>query len=382
MLFLPRAAQDEKAMGVLNNVGGGWRLFWVLQVIGSSFGLAILVVRLNGSGDTVNGGDRCESVWATHGCSIYSWFFVLNGYPLAVTVFSLLVTRAVSRPGFSVVPGGLDAPTRGCIWWRLSALGTCWALHRAATIWLFVPDTSYFVASTAVSGTVLFAARVAILRGRGRCCRRLKAACARGSQRFRPVDRSWRRWLFWSGLLLCLVRAAFEGGYQYITHVMHASPELEQEYLGVLEPARDVLDACYAVFDTVLDAWLVFGMGLAEIDSPSVLGVDPSRALPSLLWALVLGWCFFEAYLAVDHWVVFGALHVVDHGWYWSVFPAFIFAGDVLRLVWRLAVGTLLWGWTLEVRAVAYWTNANRLVRSFLWCMLIVFNAARENVIT
>lgn len=51
-------------MAVLNNVGEEWRLFWVLQAIGSSSGLAVLVVKLTGSGEnTVNDGDRCESSW-------------------------------------------------------------------------------------------------------------------------------------------------------------------------------------------------------------------------------------------------------------------------------------------------------------------------------
>lgn len=369
-------------MGVLKNVGGGWRLFWVLQVIGSSFGLAVLVVKLTGNGDTVSGGDRCESGWATFGCSIYGWFFILNGYPLAVTAFSLLATRSLSRPleedDQSVEPArGLVARTlrRNRLCFSLAL--ACWVCYRFVGVFLFVPQ-DYSLASTAVGGTALIAGGFALSCGCGSYCRRLKTACARGNQRFRPVDRRRRRLLFRSGLLLIVARGILDG----VDH--HGSPSESELYQSVVEPARDVLEACYAVFDSVVDAWLLFGMGLADLKSPSVLvqGADPSRPLSSVLWPMLAGCCLFEAYFALNHLIVIGVLDFVDRDWFWSVYPAFNVAGENVRLMWRITVGTLLWGWTREVRAVAYWLAANGLIWSFTWCTVIVVNAALDSVVT
>lgn len=373
MLFRPLGddVQDEKAMGVLRNVGAGWRLFWVLEVIGSSFWLAVLAVRLTGNRDTVQGGDpyRCESdVILSVGCSIYDWFFVLHMYPLAVTAFSLLVTRVVSRPASPVGPaGGLGAPSRGCNrpWSPLA--GVCWALYRVTADIVFALQSH--IVSTAVGVTALLAGGVALSCGRGYYGRRLRTAYGRGSQRFRPVDRKRRRLLFWIGLLFCAVRAV--------------SPRVLTSDLSPAA-ASDVLNACYAVYDSFVDAWLLFGMGLADLESPSVLlGVDPSRPLRSLLWPMLVGWSFFEGYTALRYWVVYGPMGVVvDPERYWRLFPAFALAGDIVRLAWSLTVGTLLWGWTGEVRAVAFWLAANRLIRSLLWCMLVISLAARELVVT
>ena len=379
-------------MGVLKNVGGGWRLFWVLQVIGLSFGLAVLVVKLSGSADTVDGGgdgggggERCESVWATTGCSIYSWFFILNAYPLAVTMFSLLVTRAaVSRPEVS-------APARNYSHGRLcvALAGLCWVGYRLAVTWMFVPQ-DYYVASTAtVGGAVLLLAGGAALSCRCGCARawrRLRAAYARGSPRFRQVDRRRRCLLFRSGLLLFVVRAVLEG--LFLHEVSY------EQRGGVIGPARDALVACYAAFDSVVDAWLVFGMGLAEIHSQSLSNDnncapggpvdDPGRRPPASprLRPMLVGWILFEAYLALQHWAVFGPLSVLGHGWYWRAYPALGLAGDVLRLAGSLAVGTLLWGWTREVRAVAYWIAANRLMSVVSWCLVMLVPAAVGRVVT
>eukprot|EP00752_Nemacystus_decipiens_P003893 g3575.t1 len=194
VLFI--ADVDEKAMGVLRNVGGGWRLFWVFQAVGSSFGLAVLVVKLTESADTVQGGDsnrdRCES-WFTPGCSIYDWYFVFNMYPLAVTAFSLLVTRAASRPESSVEPAGSPgAPSRRSDRLWLSLTGTCWVLYRALPTTVIAPQDFKPTVSTAVGVVALFTGGIALSCGCGYFCRRLKSAYARGSARFRTVDRKRR----------------------------------------------------------------------------------------------------------------------------------------------------------------------------------------------
>lgn len=177
------------------------------------------------------------------------------------------------------------------------------------------------------------------------------------------------------------VRAIFEGVHVVVDHGVEIPSDFKHEiyHSRVIEPGRDVFVACYAVFDSALAAWLVFGMELTEIKSPSFLGVNPSRrSLPSLLWPMLLGWCFYEGYLALNLWAFFGALGLVDHNWHW--YPAFEFADGMMGLVWKLMVGTLLCGWTLEVRAIAYWVAANNLVGNLLWCMVVILNAANDEV--
>lgn len=49
-------------MLVLKNIGEEWRFFWVLEAIGLSCGLALLVIKLTGNTETVNKGYRCEWV--------------------------------------------------------------------------------------------------------------------------------------------------------------------------------------------------------------------------------------------------------------------------------------------------------------------------------
>lgn len=88
-------------MMVLKNVRGEWRLFWVLEVIGLSFGLAVLVVKVTGSDGVIDNQDeesRCTKALEGIGCEIYEWSFILNSHPMAVTVCALLLTSVISRP--------------------------------------------------------------------------------------------------------------------------------------------------------------------------------------------------------------------------------------------------------------------------------------------
>eukprot|EP00752_Nemacystus_decipiens_P002686 g2511.t1 len=67
VLFI--ADVDEKAMGVLKNVTGRWRLFWVLESIGLSMFLAVFSIKVTGNSALVDkddgqsfGDDYCRNV--------------------------------------------------------------------------------------------------------------------------------------------------------------------------------------------------------------------------------------------------------------------------------------------------------------------------------
>ncbi|CAN0210178.1 unnamed protein product, partial [Scytosiphon promiscuus] len=204
VLFI--ADVDEKVMAVLKNVGGGWRLFWVLQVIGLSFGLAVLVVELTGNGDTVNAGNRCDSAWDTEGCSIYSWWFLLELYPLVVTVLSLLSARACSRPESSFTLRVLRPPSRD--WWGFSLFIACWGSYMAWVAWM--SSDIRILLGTGLGLCALVGVGLAIWRENTDFGRRLKLAYTVGGRRFRPVDKQRLRWLFWSGFVFFLVQAIVE----------------------------------------------------------------------------------------------------------------------------------------------------------------------------
>lgn len=368
-------------MGVLSNVGAEWRLFWVLEVIGLSFGLAVLVVKLTGSDEEVAGneGDRCGSsgLWATQGCSIYSWVFILNLHPLAVTLLSLLVTRAVSRPELSLVVRVLRPPSRRWLFFSVSML--CGVLYQSWARW--TPFTQpYYSVATVLGGITLLSAGAALVLGCGHC-RKLKMAYTMGAQRFRPVDRRRRRWLFWSGFAIFFVRCIFDVVLVVVRKRQDVSDEFGRTYYySVLVPSRYWFDMLISVLWLALDAWLVCGMGMAELHSSDLVVVDPGRALPPLLWSMLIGGCFCEGLVGLKYWIFQGVGELGDRFPY--TFPAIRFVEDMTWVLWVLMVGTLLWGWTLEVRAIGYWHAASLLFDSFAYCMLFWVHAARNQILT
>lgn len=88
-------------MNVLKSVTHEWRLFWVLQAIGVSFGLALFAVFITGNDVTVSAdSSNCDSelFWSI-GCNVYNRSFIISYNTTAVTVCSLLVSSAVASPG-------------------------------------------------------------------------------------------------------------------------------------------------------------------------------------------------------------------------------------------------------------------------------------------
>lgn len=86
-------------MAVLKNVTGKWRLFWVLEVIGLSFLLAVLSIKVTGNATSVGRkerSDRSDNYCSWGNCSIYAWYFIIHVHPIAVTVCAMLATLFVA----------------------------------------------------------------------------------------------------------------------------------------------------------------------------------------------------------------------------------------------------------------------------------------------
>ncbi|CAM9467011.1 unnamed protein product [Ectocarpus fasciculatus] len=368
---------DEKAMAVLATVGEEWRLFWVIEAIGSSLGLALLVVKVTGNGDAVREGDnRCGSVWSTEGCSVYSWTFVLNYQPIAVTTLSLLISRAVSRPASCLVVRVFRPPSRSWVLFSLVLLSwisyTLWCRSPYSNEWHFV--------GTSVGGVTIVVAGLALMVGIG-YSRKLKAAYAAGAPRWRSVDQRRLLGLFWLGCIAISARLVLELVLVVAREREDISDEFEEKYYyRVFLRGLEVVEFLQAVLYLAVDTWLVFGMELPELLSPSLLDVDSSWALPSLLGSLLIGGGLFEITFVLDYWVSRGGLELVHHSRY--IDPILTVALHVTWLMWQLLAGKLLWGWTLEVRAIAYWYAASRLIDVFVLCWAGWIHAVVEQVVT
>lgn len=186
----------------------------------------MLVVKLAGSDDTVTGneGNNCDrpDFWATRGCGIYTWDFVFAYHPLAVTLFSLSLTRAVSSPESSLVVRVLRPPSRD--WLCFSASVVCWFSCISWSTWT-PSDQPYFYLATALGGITLVFGGIALFLGCGHC-RQLQLTYSMGAQRFRPVDRKRRRRLFWSGFDIFSVRFIFD----VVLVIVRARQDISHEF--------------------------------------------------------------------------------------------------------------------------------------------------------
>lgn len=114
------------------------------------------------------------------------------------------------------------------------------------------------------------------------------------------------------------------------------------------------------------------------IHSRDLLVVDPVRALPPLLWSMLKGGCFCEGVSAFKYWIFEGAEELRDQ--YPYIFPALGFADGMAWTLWQLLVGTVLWAWTREIRAIGYWHAATLLFSSFSYCVVVWIHAASDHV--
>lgn len=108
-------------MGVLQNVTVKWRLFWVIEVIGLSFLLAVFAIRVTGNVSSVENKVDNNKYWLCDFLKVrasYSWYFIINSQPIAVTVGALLATCAAStRTSSSRAPQNVLNSRYGCATW-------------------------------------------------------------------------------------------------------------------------------------------------------------------------------------------------------------------------------------------------------------------------
>lgn len=361
-------------MPALKNVGGEWRLFWVLETMGLSLGLALLIIKQTGNDDAVSKGAPCESVWETEGCLIYDWWFIMFIHPSVVTTLALVVVRAVSRRDISVVVRVLCPPSLDWCWFSFVVI--MWAIYQAWYRW----ETSQipFFMSASLGAIMLLVGGIACWVG---CdyCRQLKLACARGSPGLCPVHRQYRRWLFWSRVGLILIELLLNLTLVTIRVQKDISGEFENRYIDkVYEPLHNCLRFAQAVHFLATYIWLIFGMEMTNIRSPSFLTVDPARALPPAVISLLIGWCSCEGLSALQFFAAENWLNSANAYTYGFAVSSFVYG--VTDIMWNIMLGTLLWGWTAEVWDIAYWHTATILVYLLMSCVGTWLHAANDGI--
>lgn len=314
-------------MMVLKNVRGEWRLFWVLEAIGLSFGLAVLVVKVTGNDGAVDNHEeerRCAREQSGMGCGVYDFFFILNHHPTAVTVCALLLTSAFSRP---------KPFFRRCLPSRFTLFLFLWVgTAPPSPLW---------------SG---FRWYVGVLSG---CCalvyaclnhRAVKQALSGANGRLRLADRRRRAILFGGGVVLQVVLMFLP--------VFTVSSQL----------FWDIFLALSGCLSFLTRGWLVGGMGLASFRSTEYQlphASNQSAPLPRMV-PILLGWLCGEVLNATrTFWGVF-----IGGGYVTLVLQ------QLVNLAGELVVGTFLWGGVAGDRGVAYWAAATVLRDDVALCAL------------
>lgn len=334
-------------MNVLSNFRGQWRLFWVLEVIGLSFGLALLAVKATGNDGNVDGdnkSDFCNSVfWTSAGCSIYSWTFVFMTHPVAATVVSLMLTSWLSRPHPHKIvrkfsPGGE--------WFWFSCLLLCRTslayleqiMPKVLHEYLNIPPLNILVNLPVVTypRTILG------------ICTALYAACH--LQELKELDYGcclgvkavfWRRCLY----ILMVVDLVFGVALETVSYFSDADAGQ-----GPLFNVFGVFVAFSALLYTGFYAWLVFGMGLAGIPSDDDKPFHQDMKPAPLTRSMLLGWGLSAGLSAGSEWAYMFANYFAVP---WGISTTLIGVGWLLC---RMLVGSWLWSCkSLKIRCIAYW---------------------------
>lgn len=99
-------------MAVLKNVDSKWRLFWVLQAIGLSAGLALLALvwthntgatSTNRHGGCEGGVMQNDAIGYRWSCELYSVYFIFVFHPVGATACSFVFSRVVDCPNLPLV---------------------------------------------------------------------------------------------------------------------------------------------------------------------------------------------------------------------------------------------------------------------------------------
>lgn len=328
-------------MAVLKNVNGEWCLFWVLEVVGLSVVLAMFAVKITGNGEALREDDSSEHLCAFSSCGVFEWSFVFQSHPTTATVVALLVSSAVSRPESSLAARVLRPPSLKRFVFSTCVL--CWVLWAAWAAYRWTGSESLY-SNVPLAGCVIFLALASAVVFR----RALKRACTCGARTFRTLDQRPRKYLLWGGLFWIVATFALKAG------PLDESPE---GYGGFVE----TFDALSSLLDLAIDAWLVIGMGLAGLRSPTHRIRDElssDLSVVALTRSLLLGWGFSEAFSAITY-LVFDEFAPTDLA---------AASYDLTELVWKLLVGTFLWGEESRTFGLGYWAAASLIRNVVIGC--------------
>ena len=327
--------QDEKAMAVLNNISGEWALFWVLESVGMSFGLAVLAVKVTGNTDAIDGHDqahRCTT--STHGgCDIFTWDVIIAIQPTGVTALAFLLTSLISRPTSSLA--GRAVFPRSRKWFVITLVMICWVVQ--APIWLVLPDASIWFDTCAMGCAPIL---VMVWYKRELTCVNCSKIYRRG------IPHGGRRFLWFGGSLISL-RLILE------IVLRSASSEDMEVFYPAFRDCVGISDVLFAAFFLIFYLWLLNGLRLVELRS---VELDADVALAPFLKPMLLGWCLSDGMFAIRDWGFIQASKLEEI--YPNSYPGFLAAAQLAWLTRHLIVGTFLWGEAAGVRDVGYWTAA------------------------
>ena len=318
-------------MGLLQNVTGKWRLFWVLQGIGLSFMLALLALMATGNGSTVDGGRGLDLD------ILYGFSFIFNSHPITVTVCALLATQGFSSPKSSLTARVLCPPTLGrfvilflLVIWAFSAMfyeiGWMLSYKYHHLISGYDPLT---LEGVVVGLPALFIAF---------CYRReLRSQLVDDIHRYRTVgDRRTRKYLLWSGICVVLL----EYGVWFRVHYF-GYPDNEQDpsWSSYISTISEALDACWWF---AAELWLVFGILAAGTQS------DRDTSLPPRIRWMLLAWGLGDGGYGLSQLITKLFLFDFIRSWaanhFWASLVTALCGLVFHRVGWVLLVGTFLWG--------------------------------------
>lgn len=268
-------------MVVLRNISGEWVLFWVLEVVGLSFGLAVFAAKVTGNTDAI--GTRDEEYPCTNlsegGCDIFTWGDVIAIQPTAVTALAFVLTSIISRAKPLFARGLMS---RGS-WKLLIVVMFMLAWVALAPLWAVHSDASILFDSCSAVCAVVFAI----------IWYRSELTCARFS-------RKWRKGFPCGGrLLICVGGLLFSLRLILVVALRSTSRDDLETFQARFYDLFYVFDILFVALYLITYLWLINGLRSASSRSS---GGDSNMALGPFLRPMLLGWCLSEGLFAVHHW--------------------------------------------------------------------------------
>lgn len=318
-------------MSVLKNISGEWVLFWVIEFVGLSFGLAVFAVKVTGNTDAI--GTRDEEHPCTSGCDMFTWGDVIAIQPTAVTALAFVLTSTVSRTTSSFA-GRLCFP-RSWKWFVITLFMLAWVAQ--APLWAFHADASTWFDSCSAGCALVFSI----------VWYRRELTFANVSKKLRKgLPQGGYRLLSFGGLLFSV---------RLILVVAFGSTSSEGTgvFVTTFFDFDHFIDVLFAALYLITYLWLINGLRSANSRS---CALESNVALVPFLRPMLLGWWISEGLFAIHYWTFLHAPNLEER--YPNSSPWIFLAEQVAWLTRHVIVGTCLWGEEAGERGVGYWTAA------------------------